>query len=156
MYIDICEINSNYRGADRDINPELFSLSGDSKLDFKLYCDFCNYELEFKGEEKVLNNRLDMLNKLRKKNKNIELIIFDINKITCINNLDFLGFDVLNDFFESPLSYSESTFFKNNIEYLNNNFLFKSISDAQTAILNTPLDEAGHMLYIYYIYRYLI
>lgn len=67
MFIDLCEINDKYRGADRDINPKSFSLNNNYKLDFKMYCDFCNYELEFNGEEKILSDRLNMLEKLRKK-----------------------------------------------------------------------------------------
>lgn len=67
MFIDLCEINDKYRGADRDINPKSFSLNNNYKLDFKMYCDFCNYELEFNGEEKILSDRLNMLEKLRRK-----------------------------------------------------------------------------------------
>lgn len=154
MFIDLCEINDKYRGADRDINPKLFSLNNNCKLDFKLYCDFCNYELEFNGEEKIISDRLNMLEKLRKKNNNIELILFDRKPIENIFNLKFLGFDILNEHFESPLSYEDSEILNKNLQKLNDYFLFQTYLDVKKSLIENPSDETGSLLTIYYIYKY--
>lgn len=156
MFIDICEIKGKYRGADRDINMNLFCLTGNSKLDYELYCNFCNYDLEFNGEEKILNNRLNLLRKLCNKNNNVELIIYDEKPITKFNNFQFFGFDVLNEFFESPLSYEKGTFFIDNLLLLNDYSLFQHYSDARNSLINNPFDQAGHLLNIFYIYGYSI
>ena len=54
MFIDICEIKGKYRGPDRDVNLSLFCLTENYKLDYELYCNFCNYNLEYNGDSKYL------------------------------------------------------------------------------------------------------
>lgn len=154
MFIDICEIKGKYRGPDRDVNLSLFCLTENYKLDYELYCNFCNYNLEYNGEIEILNSRLDLVNKLNKNSNSVELLIFDNKPIEQLNNLNFLGFDVLNKYLESPLSYNKSTFFLANKKYLNENMLFKKLIDAQNSLTKSSRDEANNLLSIYYIYTY--
>lgn len=80
MFIDICEIKGKYRGPDRDVNLSLFCLTENYKLDYELYCNFCNYNLEYNGEIEILNSRLDLVNKLNK-------IVIVLNYLYLITNL---------------------------------------------------------------------
>lgn len=155
MFLDICELKGKYRGANRDVNSELFFVTKDFQSDLDLYCDFCNYNLEFNGEEEIFKSRLDMMNKLNKYHHNAELLIFDNKPIKQCNLLKFLGFDILNEHFESPLTYNKGTFFIDNQKYLNENLLFEKLSDAQNSLKTFPQDEAGNKLTIYYIYTYI-
>ena len=96
-----------------------------------------------------------MMNKLNKYHHNVELLIFDNKPIKQCNLLKFLGFDILNEHFESPLTYNKGTFFIDNQKYLNENLLFEKLSDAQNSLKTFSQDEAGNKLTIYYIYTYI-
>lgn len=82
------------------------------------------------------------------------MIIFDKKPIENISNLRFLGFDILNEHLESPLSYEKSTIVIKNLKNLNDYFLFQNYLDVKNALIENPFDEVGNLLNIYYIYKY--
>ncbi len=82
------------------------------------------------------------------------MILFDRKPIENIFNLKFLGFDILNEHFESPLSYEKSTIVIKNLKNLNDYFLFQNYLDVKNAQIENPFDEVGNLLNIYYIYKY--
>lgn len=82
------------------------------------------------------------------------MIIFDKKPIENISNLRFLGFDILNEHLESPLSYEKSTIVIKNLKNLNDYFLFQNYLDVKNAQIENPFDEVGNLLNIYYIYKY--